>query len=269
MTMSTAASAFNSLRLRRCFLSVLLFLLCLPSQADVMCEKTLRWDDDPPFSMRMPDGNVVGIDVELHSAALVRMGCRVTLRRLPWARALRELEQGRLDILPGAFRRPEREVYAHFSGTVLPPSRNILFMHQQALQRWPVSQLLDLKQTSFRLGAQIGVFYGPDYRLLMSDPVYAARVSMLASRASLWQMIDKGRIDGAIANERTGAYEISQLGLSERIKATAVVVSTHAAEVAFSKRTNDMDFVRAYAEVLRILVADGSYQQIVQRYATP
>lgn len=121
---------------------LVLLLACWPVLAGAACEKTLRWDDDPPFSMQTADGAVVGIDVEINRAALARLGCQIKLRKLPWARALKELELGRLDILPGAFRRPDREVYAHFSGPVLPPSRNILFMYTQAMQRWPVTQLL-------------------------------------------------------------------------------------------------------------------------------
>lgn len=258
-----------SLPVRRWSLSVLLCLVCWPSMGSAACEKTLRWDDDPPFSMLTPAGEVAGIDVELNTAALARLGCGVRLIKLPWARALRELELGRLDILPGAFRRPEREVYAHFSGTVLPPSRNILFMREQALEQWPVSSLLELQDTSFRLGAQIDVFYGPDFQVVMSEPAFAARVTKLANRTNLWGMAARGRIDGLIANEFTGVYELAQLGLSEQIKASAVIVSSDPAEVAFSKASVDADFVQAYAEVLKQLVADGSYAQIVRRYITP
>lgn len=247
---------------------VLLLLILLPSLGIAACEKTLRWDDDPPFSMQAADGAVVGIDVEINRAALALLGCQTKLRKLPWARALKELELGRLDILTGAFRRPEREVYAYFSGPVLPPSRNILFMHPQAQQRWPVTQLLDLQHSAFRLGAQINVSYGEDYQQLMSDPAFAARVSLVANRTNLWRMVAKGRIDGVIADENTGVYEVHQLGLSEHITATSVVVSSDSAEVAFSKKTTDSAFVQAYADALRELVVDGSYARIVQRYVS-
>ncbi|KAA0696304.1 ABC transporter substrate-binding protein [Halopseudomonas laoshanensis] len=251
---------------RSCSTLVLVVLACWSNLAAAHCEKTLRWDDDPPFSMQLPNGDISGIDVELNRAVLGHLDCTVTLRKLPWARALRELELGRLDILPGAFRRPERAKYAHFSGAVLPASHNILFMNEEALAKWPVTRLLDLRDTEFRLGAQIRVYYGSDFQEVMNDPEFAARVTILAKRENLWRMLDRGRIDGVIANEHTGAYEIRQLGLGRRIKATNVVVSHEPAEVAFSKESNDLDFVGDYAEALQQLVADGSYEQIVQRY---
>lgn len=266
MTILIGAAAVRSVLPHSCLALVLVVLACWPSLAAAECEKSVRWDDDPPFSMQMPNGDIAGIDVELNRAVLEHLDCKATLHKLPWARALRELELGRLDILPSAFRRPEREKFAHFSGAVIPASHNILFMHERALAKWPVSRLIDLRDTEFRLGAQIRVYYGSDFQEVMNDPEFAARVTILAKRENLWRMLDRGRIDGVIANEHTGAYEIRQLGLGRQIKATKVVVSHEPAEVAFSKESNDTDFVRDYAEALQQLVADGSYKQIVQRY---
>ena len=251
------------------WLLAFVLLTLSPANASEPCQKNLRWNDDPPYSMLLADGSVRGIYIDTHTTVLERLGCKTVLRKLPWARALRELESGRLDILPGAFRRPEREVYAHFSGPVLPPARNLLFAHHEAIGNWPADSLQALAETPFRLGAQIDVLYGPDYLQLMSDPAYAKRVAMVSQRSSLWRMIARGRIDGAIADEHTGAWEIQQLGLANVITATHIVVSTEAAEVALSKASNDLAFVAAYTAALQELVSDGSYQQIVARYLTP
>jgi polar amino acid transport system substrate-binding protein len=242
-----------------------LLVALLPGLA-LACEKSLRWDDDPPFSMRNVQGEIVGINVDVNRRVLARLGCQAQMRKLPWARALKELELGRLDILPGAFKKPERELYAHFSGPLLAPSRNILFMHRDALARWPIDRLLELQDTAFRLGAQTNVSYGPDYQRLLDNPSFASRISFVTSRSSLWRMVDKRRIDGIIADEHSGMYELHALGLAERIKPTAVVVSTEAAETAFSKKSVDSVFVAAYAEALQALVRDGSYEQIVRNY---
>ena len=250
-----------------CLYSIVCVLLValLPGLA-LACEKSLRWDDDPPFSMHGAHGEIVGINVEVNRMVLARLGCQARMLKMPWARALKELELGRLDILPGAFKKPEREQYAYFSGPQLAPSRNILFMHRDALARWPIGNLLELQGSAFRLGAQTNVSYGPDYLKLLEDPSFASQISFATSRSGLWRMVDKGRIDGIIADEHSGIYELRALGLSDRIKPTSVVVSTEAAETAFSKKSVDPRFVAAYAEALRALVKDGSYQQIVQRY---
>ena len=240
--------------------------LLAPGLAGAACVVSLRWDNDPPYSMQLADGAIGGISVDSARTVLHELGCEVRLVRLPWARALRELEQGRLDVLTGAFRKPEREVYAYFSGVIEEPSRNILFMSQQAAARWPVTELLQLRDTPFRLGAQIDVSYGPGYQALLQEPAFHERMEFSANRASLWRMLGKGRLDGVIADEHTGQQELVALGLSELIRATPVVVSSEGAEVAFSKKSVSAEFVQRYAEALRRQIAEGHYARIRERY---
>ena len=78
--------------------------LLAPGLAGAACVVSLRWDNDPPYSMQLADGSIGGISVDSARRVLHELGCEVHLVRLPWARALRELEQGRLDVLTGAFR---------------------------------------------------------------------------------------------------------------------------------------------------------------------
>lgn len=259
-----AASPASLLRLLRAFVPAL-FLALLPAQLPA-CEKSLRWDDDPPFSMQLAGGSVGGIYVDLNRRVLERMGCRAVLLKLPWARALKELESGRLDVLPGAFRKPEREVYAYFSGAIWRPSRNILFMRKELQSQYPLHDLLDLLSTSFRLGAQVGVAYGESYQQLMNHADFAERVFFNPNRTNLWHMIDKDRLDGIIADENSGLYELRELGLSDRIVATDVVVSSDASEVAFSKRSISPEFVQRFTQAMRAMVDSGEYQRIVDRY---
>jgi polar amino acid transport system substrate-binding protein len=247
------------------YITFLLFILC-PSAYLAACEKTLRWDDDPPYSMQSDAGEVIGISVDFSRAVIARLGCKTKLRKLPWARALKELENGRLDILPDAFRRPERESYAFFSGTVVPPSRNILFIYSGLKEKFSATNLIDLKSTSFRLGAQIGVIYGQSYEDLMNSREFAQRTVKVSKRSNLWMMLGKNRIDGVIANELTGMYEINQLGLADNIEATQVVASGDQAEFAFSKVSTSGSFTLAFTSIARELVLDGTYKRIKEHY---
>lgn len=247
-------------------LALMIWLMALMPGSVLGCEKSLRWEDDPPFSMRLANGEVGGIYIDSNRLVLARLGCRVHLVKLPWARALKELELGRLDILPGAFRKPEREAYAYFSGPIGKPSRNVLFMRRDARERYPVSRLQALRTSDFRLGAQIGVSYGEDYLQAMADPGFAARVRFNANRNNLWQMLARGRVDGVIADELTGIYEVRQLGLDALISATGVVVADESSEVALSKRSNTAAFVERYRRALRAIVESGDHARIVQRY---
>lgn len=239
--------------------------MCTCAAVAENCVKTVRWFTDIPYALREADGEIRGLSVEVARTVLQQMGCEAQFVEMPWARALVELEQGRLDILPGALRKPDREVFAYFSRPIH-RSPNVLFVGNAAAKRHHITQLSDLVGTDFRLAAQIDVSYGPDYDALMKNPQFRARVSPLTLRSSAWKMIERDRIDGLIADEISGLLELRQLGLSDVISNTRIVVSGAPAYFAFSKKTNDQDFVNAFSNVFTAMLSDGRYKAIAQRY---
>lgn len=250
----------------RTILSLLLPpLLLLPWAASQACVKSLRWHDDPPYSMRLADGSVGGLNVELHTMVLQRLGCRVELVEMPFARALTELQLGRLDLLPGTFDRPERRAYALFSQPAV-EVRNLLFVRRDDAPRLQGKGLSNLVADGWRIGVQVGVVYGPAYAELLQDPVAAARLQAVPKRNSLWMMLERGRVDAVPADELSAAHELRSLDLQHRVVASALVLSNEAAGTAFSRRRNDEAFVRRFDAALQAMKADGSHAALLARY---
>lgn len=241
---------------------LLLGLIVLPARG---CEVLARWNDDPPYSYRTADGRLAGLNVELVEQTLARLGCRAQWRELPWARALVELEAGRLDLLPGGLRRPEREAFAHFVAQhVL--SRNLLFVRKADRARLGAATRLADVPPGLRLGVQIGVVYGPEYAQLITQPAFRASLTQATARRNLWQMLALGRVDGVLASEASARWELAQEGLSAAIVATDVVLSDDPAFVMVSKRTRDAAWARRYQEASDALEADGTMSHIVRKY---
>ncbi|MBV8500973.1 MAG: transporter substrate-binding domain-containing protein [Paucibacter sp.] len=229
------------------------------------CAMKQRWSDDPPYSMKLADGRVVGIYVDLLREALGRMGCSTVLVEMPWARAVAELQAGRLDVLPGMLRNAERESFARFAPERW-HSRNLLFAHVDAKDRWPREKLDEIRHSGFKLGAQIGVKYGPDFAALDSDPGFHRLLELGSSRMRLWQMLQKHRIDGLIADEWTARYELARLGMQDEVRATGIVLSVEAAAIAFSKASVKADFVERFNAVTEAMDREGRYRAIVRKY---
>lgn len=238
-------------------------LATLPARA---CEVRARWNDDPPYSMRDLSGKLTGLNVDLMEQTLARLGCRAHWVELPWARALVELEAGRLDLLPGGLRRPEREAYAFFVAQhVL--SRNRLFVRQADRARiGEATRLAEVLRPDLRLGVQIGVVYGPEYAALLAQPGFRAGLTQATSRRSLWQMLVLGRVDGVLASEASARWELAQQGLHAGIVATEVVLSNEPAFVLVSKRSRDAAWAQRYQEASEALQADGTTARIVRKY---
>lgn len=244
---------------------ILVSVLCFSAPSYGDCDITLRWDDDPPYSMVQED-EVVGIDADLVREAMKRLGCDLSLKKLPWARALRELRDGRVDMLSGAYRTPEREQYAHYSSVVGLVSPNILFIRQADEARFDFSGLKELLESGFRLGAQINVSYSDEYSALIQNPDYEKNIEFLSSRESLWRMLARDRVDGVVASQLTGLYEIQELGLSDTISPSSLVVSNKPAFFVFSKASVSPEFVADFDRALQSMLDDGTFASIVNRY---
>lgn len=242
-----------------------LLALAHPALAADCGIKTVRWFDDAPYSFAGSNGEVRGFNADLMREALKRMGCTAKFVEMPWARALLELEAGRLDILPGALRKPERERFAYFSRAIN-RSPNVLFVHKNAAAIYSIHKLADLVGTNFRLGTQIGVTYGPDFEVLSKTPEFTARLTPVSLRKSAWKMMEVGRLDGIIADEATGLSELQALGLSKDITRSSVVVSVEPATVALSRMSVTEDFLKAFDRSLGSMLADGKYREIRERY---
>ncbi len=244
--------------------SAVMTAACCTAQAQV-CIKSVRWYSDAPYAFRGADGQIKGLNIDIARATLKQMGCEANFVEMPWARALIELEQGRLDILPGALRKPDREAFAYFSRPIN-RSPNVLFMGKAAAEKYRVHQLSDLLGTNFRLGTQIDVSYGASYDALLKNPEFKSHLSPLTMRLGAWKMVERDRIDGLIADEVTGLLELQQLGLTDVVAKTRVVVSGEPALFAFSKKTNIPEFVAAFNAAFGAMLADGRYKEIAQHY---
>ncbi len=237
----------------------------LPLMSAAQCIKTVRWYDDAPFSFKGRDGQLRGANIELMRAILKTMRCDVKFVEMPWARALVELQAGRLDLLPGALYTPEREQFAYFSRP-LNRSPNRLFMSAKAASRYRLSNLADIVGTRFRLGAQIGVAYGPEFDRLAKTPEFLGNITMITSRRSAWKMMEFDRIDGIIADQLSALIELKEEGLKDAVVTTNIVVSESPALVAMSRVTTTPEFVANFDKAIGALVADGSYKTIMDRY---
>lgn len=244
-----------------------LALAALPLSA---CELRVRWNPDPPYSMRDGQGRLIGMQIELVERTLERLSCRAVWVELPWARALVELQAGRLDVLPGALRRPEREAYAHWAEQhVAVPNR----LYVRADQRAGFGSATRLREVlkpeakpGLRLGVQIGVVYGPEYAELLTEAGFRARLTQTPARANLWQMLEIGRVDGVLASEASARWELAQLGLTGRIVPTDVLLSNEAAQIMFSKHSVDAALVQRYRQAGEALEKDGTLARVVRKY---
>lgn len=232
---------------------------------DSKCVKSIRWSSSLAPAERSEDGIAHSQDTEIAAEVLRRMGCTARFADMPWARALIELELGRLDVLPGAFLTPERQKYAHFSHPYI-RSTNILFIRTVDAGKYAFQNLTDIAESDIRIGLQVGASYGKTFDTLRKNPLFEKHLLEMPARENAWKMLRLGRITGLIADDYIGNKEIRELGLQDTLQATKLALPDEFSMYALSKKTSDADFLRRFDLALNDMMADGTYRKIRERY---
>lgn len=242
--------------------AMLAFAASLPAAA---CSKTVRWELQPPYGVLRPDGERAGYYTDVVQEALARMGCTSTLVARPWARGLKELEDGDLDVMPGMLHNRERSRYALFSrGINLSP--NLLFLRGAAARRAPLRRLAELSDTDLRIAIETGAYYSAEYAALLTNPRFTARLHPLPDRARAWRMLEGGRVDGVISDQASALVAGIPLRPTEDDPRPVLVLSSVPARVAFSRRHHDAAFVARFDAAIESMITDGSLIRMRERY---
>ena len=229
------------------------------------CHKTVRWELQPPYGVLRPDGTRAGYYTDVAQEALTRMGCSSALVARPWARGLKELEEGQLDLMPGMLFNRERSRYALFSrGINLSP--NLLFLTGTAARRAPLKRLADLMETDLKIAIETGAYYSAEYAGLLTHPRFAARLHPVPDRARAWLMLESGRIDGVISDQASALVAGIPLRPTADGPRAVLLLSAVPARVAFSRRHHDEAFVARFDAAIESMIADGSLQRLRERY---
>jgi polar amino acid transport system substrate-binding protein len=252
----------------RSVVRLLCFALALLSGAFASaCELRVAWKHDPPYQYEDERGRLSGLEIEVARAALTRIDCRLIPVELSFARAMSELEGGRLDVVPGVLPVPERERFARFSrpGT---RTRNLVFLRSDLEPGLRVNTLEALRASDLRVGLEHGVAY----RALMKDrlarPGVERRLEEATSLEGLLRMLQMHRIDALVADEYSASFLARQLGLASVLQSTSIVISDEASVYAFSRLNVKPDVIERFNAALDALRRDGTLQRLETQFLT-
>ncbi len=231
------------------------------------CELRMTWKHDPPYQYQDDQGRLSGLEIEVAYAAAARLQCRLLTVELPFARAMAELEAGRIDIVPGVLPTAERERYARFS---LPGmrTRNLVFLRSDLAPDPRIATLDDLRASDLRVGLERGTAYRDELKARLRRPGMERRLEEATSLEGLLRMLQMQRIDAFVADEYSTAYLARQLGLASSIKASTLVIDNEAPVFAFSRRSVAAATVERFNTILEALRRDGTLKRIEGRFLT-
>jgi polar amino acid transport system substrate-binding protein len=213
--------------------------------------------DFPPYQYE-EKGHATGIDADIVREVCKRLGIELELQIVPWKRGLRMVEEGDYSGLLTALHTEERSKFLYFTKETVHIQKNVIMARKGS--GITVKGLEDLK------GKTVGVVrafsYGPEF-----DNFQGLIKEVCNEQKELIKLLDKERIDVAMAVEQPFLFLSKQLGLAGRFETVHVIIEFPVYTV-FSKKLGEKGkaLSEQFDTVLKQIKAEGLEQQIIDRY---
>lgn len=218
-------------------------------------------EEYPPYEYK-EDGVLKGLDIEIIQAASERLGIKVKVKFLPWARAMNNVRLGKNDAMFPMFRTSEREKFLYFTTEHLGHEKNILITNKESTRQ--ARSLEDL--AGWEIGIARDNSYGKEfdeYKNIQRHEV--TNIKQLIKMAAIGN-----RFDAATVNELVFAYIVKELGMAGRFKKLDFVVTNQPLYIGFSKAKgkSHKQLAEDYSRVLKQLREEGVIENIIQKYTS-
>lgn len=205
--------------------------------------------------------DVTGMDFEVLEAVLGKLGCSLETQALPWARHLKGVQDGTVDIASPVSKNAEREAFATFSSPYV-DAQEVLFVAPG--KEADYDSLAAFFESGGKLGTIREYAYGGDFASLQAQ--YGGQIEETDSLESNLKKLAAGRVDATLGEVFVVSEEIKRLGLTDKVVATQTVISSDPSYYMFSKASVPEDFVAAFSAEMEKMKESGEFDGITAKY---
>ncbi|QTL36846.1 substrate-binding periplasmic protein [Pseudoalteromonas viridis] len=230
------------------------------------CELVVRFENYAAQSRLDSTLKWHGLDVDFARALLDEAGCDYQFINVPWARALKMLADGELDMVLSVTRTPEREQFAYFIG---PQRMETIVFAMNQLRPYSLQTLADLFKLPVPVAVQKGAFYGHVFNeMLLREQTKAEsqRFIYVADNQRKLSLLKHGRIAGFLEEKFNVLYQSQHNPDFAQITVSPLVVNREPVYYALSKQSVSAKDRRLLAAAFERLQHSGRLKQILAKY---
>jgi len=229
------------------------------------CQLDVGWEPWPPYQIAGQNGPT-GMDIAQMRAIAEDAGCAVQFERLPWARLLRQLEAGGMDIALAAAKSPERRAYAHFTAPYRHERVGVMVRAgDDAIRRH--STLKAILDAGRVVGVWRDYHYGPRVDELRDREAYAEQFSVMSNSRELLRQLARGRLDAVLGDTHADRATAQRTGLADQVTAHGMTVFTSPLHLMLSRRSVTARTRERLNAAIARLQERGRLSRIQMRYS--
>jgi len=186
-------------------------LLLIISNFTYACTLTIAVAKNfPPYHIQNADGSWHGISIDIAEALVNGAGCQLSVKEIPWIRAIKLLEKGDIHLLSNYTQDKERSKFSLFIG----PhhiEKVVLIAHRERSSK--VINVSMLSQFNGLIGVTRGNSFGLEFneKILTKNNV-SGKLVYIKNNINRHKMLFSGRVDAMFDDELSAIYLLAQYG---------------------------------------------------------
>jgi len=225
--------------------------------------------DYPPFALIRQDGSADGFSVALLRAVAEKLHLSIDFKVEPWHQIKRDLSTGDLDVLPLVSYSKERDRIYDFSAPYLR-------MHGTIFVRRGESSIRTQEDLA---GKEVVVMRDDTAHEYALKELISTRLILTDSFEEALMLLSQGRHDAVLIQQLVGLQLIKKLGIDNLVDVSSAQetslkpndrpLSGFEQKFCFAVQEGDKDLLALLNEGLAIVVADGTYDSLYEKWFGP
>lgn len=213
--------------------------------------------DYPPYCI-VTEGRADGFSVELLRSALKAMNTDVAFYVDAWSVIKRDLEIGKIDVLPLVGRTPEREAVFDFSVPYL-------VMHGAIVVREGTKTIERFEDLE---GKEVMVMRDDNAHEFLMRSGLNMRIVPVPSYEEALKMLSSGAHDAVVVQKLVGSQLIRSFKLNN-LSIVPQLIEGFRQDFSFAVTEGNKELLARLNEGLSIVMTNGEYQRLYQKWLTP
>lgn len=214
-----------------------------------------------PFSHLESDGSLSGIDVEFIESLFRKIDCPVSFVVMPFKRAVFELANGDIDMMPFASITEERKAFAYFSTPYRNETVGMVF-RKEDVGKYRLTSLDDVIDQGLVLGHEQSAYRGEFFKAFLENPASKPHVFNVVSASEGIKMLSAGRIDAMVEMPAATLAMAAKMGLPDRFAEHPLLLWSDPVHFMYSKKSVSPELIAKIDNALKAAVQEKAYKTL-------
>jgi ABC-type amino acid transport substrate-binding protein len=239
---------------------ILTFSILLSSFSVNACKLIVHVIEYPPLAIEDDNNNWSGLNFKYLDALFDEAECKYTLYESPFARGIKLLKSGKIDLIINLSKTPNREKYLTFIG---PQRQEIIKLITKKGTMPIISDWKQFSQLDNIFIWQTGAYFGEKIlKTLNENNKMATKIIYLSDNNVMVDLVTKGRADGFFAESLFFEYQKKNNSTYKMLEAHPLNIHSESVYFAFSKKSVSPQTINKFQQAYKRLIEKNILQEI-------